>query len=397
MYRFGMILLLLASTLLHGQQADIDCTAENPNCPPIGIKGDPPYTFPGKKPSPFTGFADPCLRLDPDGKTIWMAYSYPHMHTGKNLAQIAVPGVEIHLAKSTDGGRTWKKVKNLMPSRQQRDADNREKGFSNFEVFNMIHVADGKNGYWVAVWLEHFLPEDGGFRRRPVESFRLGMARANSPTGFRGAKKITLGGGRTSRKWGVDVWLHSLIPDQSIQMIWNEPVLYYEDGRLYLVVRSLQFISKTLPDLPNSAFHVFSTEPKGDIKKWEWAYRGPLTTAADASALGGEGVTQMDISKARDGALLALLTPDTWSHTYGDYIHHGTKAVEIASLENPSLKYDSAGKPVVRAFISATDLDVYGPAAAGYDPASATGIVLTRRIKYPDYMSFSLHATGIHP
>ncbi len=126
----------------------------------------------------------------------------------------------------------------------------------------------------------------------------------------------------------------------------------------------------------------------------EW--RGKLTTADDARALGGDVLTQPDVAWRRDGGLVLLVTPKRLGVTPS---HRGCRALELEALANPRLGRRAAGRPIVRADIRSSDSTGLGPGLCAYDPASETGILFVRTeidLARPD-IDFRLHATGVHP
>lgn len=148
---------------------------------------------------------------------------------------------------------------------------------------------------------------------------------------------------------------------------------------------------------------LFATDASGEPSQWQWRFAGRLSGAREAHELGGERLTQVDLVEGRDGALLAVVTPDTWES--GDFVHHGCVVVEVDTTgRSPSLARDSRGRLVVRASVTASDAGPEGTAACSCEPSSETGIVLTRRIKRGGglghgarSLNASLHRTGLHP
>ncbi len=99
----------------------LDCTPAA--FPALVIRGDDISRYPNGQPAAFRGFADPCVRRDPVNGRLWLAYSWPHMeYLGGNGWNFAV-GVETHLASSTDGGKTWRRVQVLWPRTPARFTD----------------------------------------------------------------------------------------------------------------------------------------------------------------------------------------------------------------------------------------------------------------------------------
>jgi hypothetical protein len=127
---------------------------------------------------------------------------------------------------------------------------------------------------------------------------------------------------------------------------------------------------------------------------WRWV--GRLTTFSDASGLGGNELTQADLARGRDGSLLLIVTPNI---VKGQDEHHlGCTVLSVASLDPPRLMRDAVGSPTVRARVISSDSMQNGPGACAYDPRSATGMLIVRRVLSPAKgVIFSIHATGVDP
>lgn len=206
-----------------------------------------------------------------------------------------------------------------------------------------------------------------------------------------------LGGGTTAKEWNVD---QTLVPDgvgilDKKSFFWNEPSLYYEDGTLYLVMVS--FHLKNRSDISRDSVEVFATRPEGAPSSWHWEYKGKLAGKNEASFLQATRLTQIDISRGMQGKLLLIASPDDWNEAAGDYNHKGCVALEIASLEKPSLKKNVDGRLVLHARIWDSRANELGSAACSYVPGSVTGILFTRRNKTQNELTASLWQTYLNP
>jgi hypothetical protein len=374
----------------------IDCTYSNPECPQLKIQGDEPYRLPNGEASNFSGFADPSLRADPVTGELWLAYSYPGIHVLD--ATTLVPSVDIHLAHSKDGGKTWEYDGSLWSSYTDTNkGGGGEAGYTDHEVANLLPVKNDTGVVWYAARLEYFIPERGGFKKRPFNSFRIQILQAASPLELANATPATLATDKTAPDWGVDVNLSDLAPDVKHCDMWNEPALYYENKQLYLALRCLSFSGLGVAQLDQSPIVVFATSPLGDVKSWQWKYIGVLADAKVGKELGAAAVTQIEIARSKDGKLLLILTPEGWSDQEKDFIHYGTKVLEIASMDPPTLARDASGNLIIHAEITASDQGPLGNGAATYDPTSTTGIVFTGRLKTQNSLIATLHATGLMP
>jgi hypothetical protein len=270
-------------------------------------------------------------------------------------------------------------------------------GHTDHEVPNLLPRRSADGVLWYGVRLDYFLPDDSGFRGRPLDSFRLWIAAATSPAALAVAPGASLGSVLSDPGWGIDVDLAGLSPDLAACDLWNEPALAVVEPELFLVVRCLALASGGKPLPASSPQVVFATTAQGAPVTWRWRYVGRLAAADEAVELGGVGLTQIDLATGADGQLLAVLTPDSYSAQLGAFIHYGCRVVEVASLDPPALRRDGDGLLIVRAAVDASDLAPYGPGACSYDAASSTGVLLTRRLVSVGGLVADLRATGLRP
>lgn len=374
---------------------NVDCKASDP-CKTLAVAGDAPSTLPSGLPSNFTGYGDPSVRRDPVSGRLWMAYSWLKVHVVS--ATQRPPGVDIHLARSDDGGASWQFDSVLWPSTPGTDLGGAlAEGYNDHEVANLLPLG-GASPRWVGARLDYFVPSSGGFGGRPVNSFRIRIGVAETVQALASASFASLGGSATAAAWGVTQNLSALSPALANCRFYNEPALHWRAPTLYLALRCHAFDALGRPDVAASAITVFAATPDaGPATGWVWRYVGNLAAGVEAAEIGGVGVTQIELVSARDGKLLALLTPDAWSATLGDFVHYGCRAVEVASLEPPRLARGADGKLVVRAQITASDLAPYGPGACAYDAAHRSGMLLVRRDMGASHFVGSMHTTEIHP
>jgi len=327
---------LLAIIIPAALAVEKDCT--EPNCPVIQIAGDKDATLPNGEPSPFHGFADASVRRDPESGRLWMAYSWPSVRVEQSgrrglfqRQRNISPQVETHLAYSDDQGRSWQLAKVLWSPTPTR-APNGEEGHMSHEVANLLPVREEGRVVWYGARLDYFLPDDGGFRKRPPQSFRILIGRAAFPGDLAAAQMAALGSMATDPAWGVDVNLAQLSPETRHCMLWNEPALFHDGEELFLALSCMAFRGKT-PDMERNDLVVFATRAQGPPLRWQWRYAGKLAGAREARELGGERLTQIDLARSREGRLLAIMTPDLWDAEADDFVHLGCLAVEVESAE----------------------------------------------------------------
>lgn len=399
------IYILLPLSAAFASTLEVDCKGNN--CPVIEINGDHEALLPNGDESPFSGFADATIRLDKQSDRLWMAYSWPNVRIGKRGAKI--PQVEIHLAYSDDYGKHWQFEKTLWSPTPTFSPDN-EAGYTSHEVANLLPVTENGATVWYAARLDYFLPDRGGFRNRPPQSFRIIVTRAKHPTELTNAAVVSLGSMATDNKWGMDVNLAALSSETRHCSLWNEPALYYKGGELFLALSCMAFKGKT-PDLEQNDLVVFATKPQQlQPAQWKWRYVSKLSGALEAKELGAGRLTQIDLAVGIDGKLLAIVTPDTWNTDIQDFVHQGCRVIDVDTSGGIfKLKRDSDGHLMVRAKVAATDAGESGTAACTYDSASHTGVILDKRVKIgvglggkssnrtKAEMHVSQHATGINP
>jgi hypothetical protein len=359
------------------------------------VTGDPYNTFTPSGYLPFSGYADPSIRKEPNSNRIWLAYSFPHI---KQAGNNYVPSVAIHLAKSDDLGNNWLFVKNLFePISMNNPTNTSQEGYLDHEVINLLPVSNGSTTDWLAVRLNYFVPTVGGFAARPNNSFYISIVKSTSPDNLDNGQVGTIGGNLTHSAWNVNA---TLIPPDltSDYFFWNEPALYYDagNGKLYLIMVAFVYNGGT-PVMSKNNVYVYSTTPTGNPNSWTWQLKGTLINTATANELGGERLSQVDIAKGTDGKLLMVCSPDDFNSSKNDFNHKGCKVVEIQSLENPSLERGTDGKLKVRTIITASDANDLGTAASSYDPASATGLLFTKRIKTNTQFTTSIWKTKLKP
>ena len=285
--------------------------------PVISVKGDPPSKYGDGRLAEFRGFADPCARLDHDGKTIWLLYSWPHVrHMGGGPFDYAV-GVETHLARSIDKGRTWEFVKALWPKTPARYPVGmlriKQDGFISHEVPNFVPCAiDGKKS-WVAARGDYFLGRSGNYKARDNRSFCIRVTAAASPEELAASPFVAIGLTLNSKECGIGVDLNKLSPDFPAVFIPMEPALYFRGGTLYLAFVCIAF-DRVAPKLDKSFIAVISTEPRGSVKDWKWKYLGKLAASKEAAELGGESLTQIELAEGRDGKRSEEHTSELQSH-----------------------------------------------------------------------------------
>jgi hypothetical protein len=365
----------------------IDCTASSGRCPQLVIANDPLPLLQDGRTSPARGNADPSMRRDPGSNTIWVAYSWPSVQFGL-VGSTIESGITVasHLGRSDDNGATWLFARRLWLPVDTVD-ETGVRGWLNSEV---VSLAPRTGGQWYSVRLRYFVAP--GIAPR-LNSFMLHVATASSPELLSDAQESKLGGGLTVAHWRPNTNLASLSAEVA-GCTWNDPGIIFRDGNLYLAVQCTMFVGGV--EAPDREFvAMFATQPTGDVRTWTWRYLGRLAGITEARELGGETLLQTDLALGQDGQLLAIFSPSRPNTPLAD--HFGCRVVEVTSLDPPRLARDNAGRLRVRASITATDLLPGGPGACAYDPTSASGVVIVRRVQSGNELVVTPHRSGIRP
>jgi len=168
--------------------------------------------------------------------------------------------------------------------------------------------------------------------------------------------------------------------------VFTEPALFAHAGTTYLATTCI-----VNPADPTTQRLVLLRQTASSLE-----LGGELLTAADAAELGGTRVEQLDLSVARDGTILAIVTPILDGSLTP---HRGCIVLEIDDLEHAHVRRDAGGHLVQRARITGSS-DGIGAGLCTYDRDSATGILIdltTFGTPGSGLVAFSLRATGVHP
>lgn len=286
--------------------------------------------------------------------------------------------MSIHLARSDDGGRSFRFVKILWPSDSQSYEGRR--GYAGHEVSTISPVGSG----WAALDLRYFNPRGHGNDFVP-DSFHFEFMRGPDPATMDVPSEERLGGPLTGAAWRPYADLSYISGKGRSCPLWTEPSLFEDRSTLYLLAQC-----KTPDDSKRGFLGLFAH----DGSHWRWV--GELTKASDAAAFGADELTQADIVRGTAGGVELLVTPN---RVHGRDEHHlGCLVIPMVSLDPPRLERAPSGTPLVLARIVSSDSEQNGPGACAYDPASATGILIVRRELSPAKgVTFSIHATGLRP
>ncbi len=372
----------------------VDCSRGTTACTPISISGDTVAATPT-----FSGFADPALRADPTlANGVWMAYSRlgGKPATGAGGAPVGVPVVATHLARSDDGGASWRLEAKLWDSPLVADPEALgPASYFGSETPSLAVKRVGTQTTWYSVRLSYFLAPVSAYSPRYASSWtvRVAAAQAASPAALVGAPETVLGTTTTAAAYGAHLRLNSLSPALAACGLWNNPAITWHGERLHLITECVEF-DGAATSATRSRIVVFSTDASGAPSTWSWRYAGVLADFATAQAFGGQRLVSADVSSGRDGQL--QLTVAVHGGSTGD-VGQSCQVLELASLDPPALARDGAGRLVVRATQTATADPSWHTGACTYDAAAATGLITVVANRAGGGLQTELRATALRP
>ena len=150
------------------------------------------------------------------------------------------------------------------------------------------------------------------------------------------------------------------------------------------------YIAKTkISDELTARYQLLRQEANG------YSFVANIMDASDAADLNVDALEQADISVARDGSIIMLVTPIILG---ADPSHQGCMVFEFDDFTTGQLKRDTNGVAIPRTIIT-SDGNGLGPGLCSYDAMSDTGVllVITSFTQNNTDIEFSLRATGVHP
>jgi hypothetical protein len=377
--------------------APLVCIADGSGCPLLSIAGEAP-TGPGR----IAGSLDPAIRADPlFPHRLWLAYSVSAIGTLPDPdggQMVPVYGIGTHLARSDDDGQSWTFVTALWPPTETPyPVDGGPLGFINSETPSLFAVSDGGSVTWYGARLRYFQQPILGYNPDFLHSWTIVIAAAATtdlanpaqPTDLGNAPQTVLGMTSTASGWNADVRLDQLAAGAlSDCSIWNNPAIFAQAGKLYLITECVPFGNE------NGRVIVFSTVPDGIPSSWSWTYLGVLADHATAAELGADALLMPEVDVAEDGTtLLALLSPAR-RHPSGTLVSYACLALELASIDPPLFRAGCDGGLVTRMDLEAgPDLADGGKlGACSYDARSATGVLM-----FTQTQNFALRSSSARP
>ena len=313
---------------------------------------------------------------------LWLAYSWLELviaDPGPPL--LADLGVRTHLARSDDDGSSFQFVRAINDLELSAHPDSGILGWTEHEVSTLVRRPGGR---WQVAWLDYFDEAGGDVDRSDI---RLSSSKAETPQGLGDRVETLLAATPTFPSFPARFEIPAA---ETICAAFTEPALFSHDGGSYLVLQCTGVAGSQ----GDSSAERLTLLREGDDG---YEVVGNLITGSDAAAFGFDVFTQPDVSVAREGSLLLVVTPKKLEE---DPAHQGCIVFTIDDLGTASVRRDGEGVPIARTIIT-EDGNGLGPGLCTYDSASETGVLLVITsvdiASNPVDIVFSLRETGIHP
>jgi hypothetical protein len=358
--------------------------SKDASCPEIMIAGDP-FSELNMLPDPFRGYGDPSLEFDASTGILWLAYSWLNIDVSDPGPPLVFDlGVRTHLARSDDNGASFTFVRAINDTAIESHPDTGVTGWSVHEVPTLLQEPSGD---WQLLWYKYFNPlgtVTGVDERQEYLYWRTIAAAPDQLGDMSGVWAKALA---TSPSWGAPVDFNAIVELADCVTL-TEPALFAFNNDTYLA---------------SSCLIADATGRRADLERLVllqqtangYRYIGDILGAQDAADLGVDVIQQADISVARDGSILLVVTPIILD---ADPSHQGCVVFEFADFASGTLVRDTSGVAVPRTVITA-DGNGLGPGLCSYDASSETGVllVITTVTQGGTDIEFSLRATGVHP
>ncbi len=336
-------------------------------------------------PDPFRGYGDPSLEYDSATGTLWLSYSWLNVE----ISDVGPPpvfdlGVRTHLARSDDNGNTFTFVRAVNDMAMEAHPDTGVMGWSVHEVSTLVKEPAGG---WQVLWYKYFNPFGTVTGVDERQEYLYWRTTADAPDQLGDVSEVWATALATSPSWGAPINFNN-IPELADCITLTEPGLFSFNNDVYLA---------------SSCLIADASGRRADLERLVllrqtangYSYVGDILDARDATDLGVDVIQQADISVARDGSIILIVTPIILN---ADPSHQGCVVYTFDDFAAGSLVRDASGAAVARTVISA-DGNGLGPGLCTYDANSESGVmlVITTVTNNGTDIEFSLRATGIHP
>jgi len=353
--------------------------SKDSTCPEIIVSGDPIAA------DSFRGYGDPSLEFDSSTNTLWMSYTYLNVLVSDvGPPEVSDFGTQTHLAKSVDNGNTFQYVRSVNTPEIEAHPDTGVLGWTSHEVSTLVKQSDGQ---WQILWMKYLNPLGTITGVDDRQEFLNWRTTVSTPENLGDNSQIWSSGLAASDSWNAPIDINS-IAGLSDCAVLTESALFNFSNETYLV---------------SSCLVVDSSGRRTDLERLallrqtadSYEFIANIMDSTDADNLGVDVIQQADISIARDGSIIMIVTPIILGD---DPSHQGCVVYEFENFATGELKRNNSGVALARNIITA-DGNGLGPGLCTYDPASDSGILLvitTFTNNFTD-IEFSLRATGVHP
>jgi hypothetical protein len=293
-------------------------------------------------------------------------------------------GVRTHLARSDDNGDTFTFVRSVNEMAMEAHPDTGVMGWSVHEVPTLVKEPSGD---WQILWYKYFNPFGTVTGVDERQEYLYWRTTALAPDQLGDASEVWADALATSPSWGAPIDFND-IAELADCITLTEPALFAFNNDTYLA---------------SSCLVADATGRRADLERLVllrqtangYSYVGDILNAQDAADLGVDVIQQADISVARDGSIILIVTPIILD---ADPSHQGCVVFEFEDFASGTLLRDGSGVAVPRVVIT-SDGNGLGPGLCGYDANSETGVllVITTVTQNATDIEFSLRATGVHP
>lgn len=300
------------------------------------------------------GVYDPSVEYDQDG-TGWLAYS----------AMDRVGYVHTHLARSTDHGKTWHKVKEINLAKQGTFKGTETiEGVWRHETPSLVYDPDDPeaNRRWKLFWVY-------GFAKPPflgalnVEwGYVLIMYKfAQTPETLPQAEGIALfSANRLPDPYTAKYSLNEIHPSTTNFAFFMEPGAIARNGKLYLSLHAVA---------TRSELFLLVSEDHGE----SWKFINTLTSYDDAKDLGFDALTAPSIAE-ENGRLFLSVSP-VMRRLVG-LTYHGLYILEFDDLSRAQLKRDSGGRLIVHKYLRPLSTKNIGGGQSDYHAQNTYGGII---------------------
>ncbi len=358
--------------------------SKDASCSEVMVAGDP-FAAVNMVPDAFRGYGDPSLEYDAATGTLWMAYSWLNVQiSNPGPPPVFDLGVRTHLARSDDGGNTFTFVRSVNEMAMEAHPDTGVMGWSTHEVPSLVMELAGT---WQLLWFKYFNPFGTVTGVDERQEFLYWRTTANTPDLLGDISEVWGTALATSPSWGAPINFNDF-PELADCVAQTEPGLFVFNNETYLATSCL--VADAGGRRPDLERLVLLKETANG-----YSFVGNILDAQDAADLGVDVIQQADITIARDGSIILIVTPIVLN---ADPSHQGCMVFEFADFATAALRRDGNGVAIPRTVITA-DGNGLGPGLCSYDANSDTGVllVITTVTQNGTDIEFSLRATGVHP